>query len=465
VTLWIVSALLTLLLLFILLRPLVVRRGTVTARAAFDLEVYRDQLKEIDRDVARGLIGAEEAEAARLEVQRRILAADQAAGSEQEDRSAPLSTGSVLLLALLVPAIAGSVYLIDGRPDLPGRPFAADEPEPKDPAAATRLAALRESAGKNPGSAAAWERLARFNYEQRRFRSAARAYGRAYKLSGNRPALASIYAEALVRVRNGIVTDEAQALFAVAAKANPRDARARFFLGLAEAQRNRPKAALERWARLELDAPAGAPWLTILRREMARVADAAKIDLAAIRAAAARAAGRSPSTAPRGPTKDDIDNARRMTPEQRMQMIRGMVAGLEARLKEKPDDLAGWQRLGRSYQVLGDREKSAWAYGKAAALAPKDRKVVTDYAAARLRLQKPGTKLDAETVAVLQRLLALDENHALALFYLGVAAADAGRTLEARLYWEKLLKRLPAGSPLRARLEAQLERMRQQLKQ
>ena len=61
-----------------------------------------------------------------------------------------------------------------------------------------------------------------------------------------------------------------------------------------------------------------------------------------------------------------------MSPEQRSQMIRGMVASLAAKLEANPDDAEGWRRLARAYQVLGEDEKAKDASAKAEAAEKKN---------------------------------------------------------------------------------------------
>ncbi|MAO57208.1 MAG: hypothetical protein CMM61_16150, partial [Rhodospirillaceae bacterium] len=71
-----------------------------------------------------------------------------------------------------------------------------------------------------------------------------------------------------------------------------------------------------------------------------------------------------------GPTQEQMRAAQEMSPEDRAEMIRGMVQRLADRLAENPDDLAGWQRLERAYRVLGDTEKADEAAGQVKRLTP-----------------------------------------------------------------------------------------------
>src|SRR5688572_26465373 len=110
-TLWFVLALMTAAAIFAVLWPLA--RRDARLRSGSDIAVYRDQLEEIDRDRAAGLIAGLEAEAARIEVSRRLLAADAVQGTTSAAKTAPLwrrrATALVALIAL--PGFAGGLYL------------------------------------------------------------------------------------------------------------------------------------------------------------------------------------------------------------------------------------------------------------------------------------------------------------------------------------------------------------------
>ena len=124
-TLWLAFALMTAAAIFAVLWPL---SRTGTQRSGSDAEVYRDQLDEIARDSAAGLIGPAEAEAARVEVSRRLIAARDA----EQERAPPDPTRAVMrrrvvaVVALVaVPGLAAALYLVNGSPQLPGEPLAA----------------------------------------------------------------------------------------------------------------------------------------------------------------------------------------------------------------------------------------------------------------------------------------------------------------------------------------------------
>ncbi len=133
-----------------------------------------------------------------------------------------------------------------------------------------------------------------------------------------------------------------------------------------------------------------------------------------------------------------------------------MIAQLEAQLKQNPTDLDGWKRLGRARMVLNEFAPAAAAYRQAHDLAPDDAQVMADYASALIRAQPQGKEITPEAVIVLKKLLAKDQNNALALFYLGLAAAEGGNKEEAAQHWKKLLERLPPDAPIRDLIQKRL---------
>jgi cytochrome c-type biogenesis protein CcmH len=173
------------------------------------------------------------------------------------------------------------------------------------------------------------------------------------------------------------------------------------------------------------------------------------------------AAGKSP---PAGPTEADIEAAGKMKKEDQTAMVRGMVDRLAERLKTNPDDMAGWRRLGRSYLVLGEADKASDALAHAVALAPKNVDVLLDYGEALLNAAGPALaptdRLPAKFLEIMNRVYTLDDNNPVALWYLGVDHAQAGRRAEAAVLWTRLMERLPPNAPERAALAKRLEMLK-----
>ena len=342
-TLWFVFALMTAAAIFAVLWPL---SQTANAQAGSDLAVYRDQLDEIERDRAAGLIGAAEADAARVEVSRRLIAAADAAefthalpiGSPLWRRRA-LTVGAVVLL----PGIAAAFYLALGSPQLPGQPLAERVREAHQGRSIASLVSEAEAhLERNPGDIRGYEVLAPVYLRMGRFADAVSARRKLLMLGGESAGRQSDLGEALVAAANGVVTAEAKSAFERAMVLDPEELKARFYIGLAAEQDGNQAKAAEIWRAMTKNAPADAPWVPMVREALARV-DA-----------------QSSNTAP-GPTADDIAAAGAMSEKDRGDMIRNMVARLADRLKENGRDLEGWQRLLRAYLVLGEREKAVSA--------------------------------------------------------------------------------------------------------
>jgi cytochrome c-type biogenesis protein CcmH len=420
--------------------PLMKGASAAPERAHFDRAVYRDQLRELERDIARGLVDASEAATARLEIERRLLA------SEGQPEAPPQSGGSPVLaigLALVVPAAAALLYLALGSPGIPDEPYAER--------GIRALAALAEEAKAHPDSDAAWSRLARAEAAAGHWQKSAEAYREAMRLTRGRPDVATSYGEMLVMAADGTVTPRAQEAFAAALARDPKNPAARFYLALADAQEGKPKAAIDAWQRLAGNQPADSPLRAEIRQRIADAANAAGLPVPELAAPAAAAAG---------PSAEDMARAAQMTPEERGKMIRGMVEGLAARLKASPDDVDGWTRLARAYGVLGERDKAADAYEQAARLRPEDPQLLLAEANMLMTDHAPQASIPERVVALLQRVETLDPDQPAALWYLGLAAAQQRRFAEASGYWQRLLPLLAEDSDQHKAVSAAIDALR-----
>ena len=149
--------------------------------------------------------------------------------------------------------------------------------------------------------------------------------------------------------------------------------------------------------------------------------------------------------------------AANMSPEDRQKMIHGMVDGLAARLKDQPNDVDGWMRLGRAYTVLGEPERARDALRSAADHAPQRADVLTAYAQALYTPAKAADKPPPEYLTLMRRILALDPDNAQALWFVGNDAAASGDRKQAADLFRRLLARLPPNAPLRPQVQRQLD--------
>ena len=352
-TLWFVFALMTAAAVFAVLWPL--SRRVPAAAGGSDVAVYRDQLDEIARDRASGLIGEAEAEAAKIEVSRRLIAAaDSAHAVPNENAGSPLRRRRATAVAALVslPLGAAALYLAIGSPQVPGAPLAERLAAAHENAPIAKLVAQVEThLEKNPDDARGYAVLAPVYLRLGRFADAVNANRKVIALSGETAQRQADLGEALTASANGIVTVEAKAAFERAVALDKSEPKARFFIGVAAEQDGDKAKAAAIWRDMLAQAPPGAPWTATVQQALASIGEAAPA---------------SPLTAaPPGPSAADVAAAANMTEKDRGDMIRGMVADLAARLQQNGDDIDGWERLLRAYMVLGDRAKAQAAAGDA----------------------------------------------------------------------------------------------------
>ena len=358
--LWAIFAVLTAVVLYALLRPLASGGGNEGSRAAFNATVYRDQLGEVKSDRERGLIGEGDAEAARIEIARRLLAADEETPADLGSSTQSALRALAVALAVLLPLAALSLYLIYGSPRLPDQPLVARLQDPAsnknlDVLVARVEARLRE----HPEEGEGWEVIAPVYMGWRRYTDAAEAYRQSIRLLGESPKRLASYGQALVLANNGVVTEEARKALERALALDPKLIEPRLVLIIAKEQDGQLAAAIEDWRAMLASAPADAPWRKLVEQRLAE--DEAKL---AGKPVAAKPDG-VPAAGPKGPSPDDVAAAQSMSPADRQAMIETMVQGLANRLDQKGDDLAGWLKLVRAYTVLDRKDDALKALEKA----------------------------------------------------------------------------------------------------
>lgn len=362
---WLIAGGLTALAVVLLLLPLRRRAKAGTPRAAYDLNVYRDQLAEVERDTERGILGAEQAAAARGEVERRLLSA--ASRAEEGGNEAPASTAPpgpsravTLGIILFLPAAAFGLYLFLGAPGVPSVPLAERGPVPQGtatPGAMNELAErLAERLAAQPEDRDGWLLLGRTYTELGSYAEAAQAYRQAISQGFDDAETQSALGEALVAAAGGTVGPGARQAFAAALEKDPLSPRARYYGGLALAQDERLEDAIGIWMQLLAQSPPDAPWRPVVAQQIER---------------AAASLGTPTPELPAGsgePSAGAPEAVQQMSPQEQEAFIRSMVERLAARLEAEPGDFEGWLRLARSYGVLGEAERAQEALARAAGL-------------------------------------------------------------------------------------------------
>jgi cytochrome c-type biogenesis protein CcmH len=325
--LWLVFAILTAVAAGSILWPLA-RAPRAVNRSETGIAIYKAQLAEIERDEAQNALAPQDAQAARAEAARRLLA-DRAPAESPPATSRIKAWLAGLAVVIFVPAFSLSLYAVIGRPDLPDSPLTART----DLQAA--IAKIEEHLREHPDDGRGYEVLAPVYLHLGRAKDAVNAARAALRLLGETPARDSLYGETLVAAAHGTVTEEARQVFEAAVAKDSSAATPRFFLGLAAEQAGDKARAKEIWSKLVSDAPQDAPWVKPLRDRLSALDDAA--------GEAANGIAAKIGALPEG---------------QRMSAIRAMVERLAARLAQNGQDLEGWLRLIRSYAVLNEPGKA-----------------------------------------------------------------------------------------------------------
>ena len=358
--LWVIFAVLTGAAVLAVLWPLSRAPATTDARE-LDVSFYKAQAAEIDRDVARGVIGDAEATTARNEAARRLMAASRTAPDDVSRTSPSIARWVALAVVLLVPAVALGLYSYIGEPNMSDAPLEARlNADPAKMDMATVMAKLERTVAANPNDGRGWALLARMYTQLGRTDGAATAYRQEIRLLGPSEERLSALGEDETVLADGQGTPAAAQHFEAAAKRDPTSPRARYYLALAAEQGGDKTKAVTIWKAIVTDGPANAPWIPSIRSRIA----AATGEPTAPPSMARNDGAANADTAEAGQAKMAAAVAA-MPAGQQQQMIHGMVDRLADRLKTKGDDIEGWLRLVRAYGVLQEQDKAKSALADA----------------------------------------------------------------------------------------------------
>ena len=432
------------------------QRGTGPMHYDEDLQDQIDQLMlaraTLDEDHQTGQLSDSDFAATCLDIDRRLLGLSQqlaqaSASSPKDQTLTRLAVG----LAIILPLGAALIYAALGRPDLRDNPLvdrAAEIASRSETITATKknlaqnLARAQAATVTTPDDIESWLKLAEAAASVNDSATEIRALRMARQLTNDDPSVLSLLAEALSRAADGQVTVPARDLIDTVLATDPDEPRALFLSGLAAFQDGDYQAAVTRWQRLLSISTADAPWLPIVRANIAQAAEAGGIALPLAN----------------GPDADSIAAAADMTANDRQAMILSMVESLRDRLDETPDDTEGWLRLARAYDVLGDRAAAFTALARATESAPDDAPLAYQFLERTIGIELSPAQLSmAQTV--IARLAENDTNGPQYLFFRGHIAKLSGDPDTARSVWTDLLGTMPAESEMAAALAAEIAKL------
>ena len=375
-TFWIISTAIALVVAALLIGALRAARLRDVDAVASDIAVYKDQLAEVERDLARGILTADEADAVRIEVSRRLLEADKRTAAPDTDQKGQSGLG-IAIVVLAVVAGGIGVYAWLGAPgygdlpmqarlqaleaarsDRPNQDAAEAEvrselpsPAPADPAFLTLMEQLRAAVAERPDDIQGLTFLAQYEARLGRYAEARAAQQQLVADKGDQATAADrlTLVDIMVFAAGGYVSPEAEAVVKEVLREDPGNGAARYYFGLTEAQAGRADRAFPIWARLLEDSPPTAPWVPVVRGEIFDVAFAAGVTNYELPAISGQPAL----------SQDDINAANDMTPQERAEMVQGMVGRLADRLAIEGGPPEDWARLIGTLGVLGDLPRAA----------------------------------------------------------------------------------------------------------
>ena len=270
-TFWLIAAVFVAIALAFLL-PTLLQRGATepdTGVKEANLSVYRDQLSELDADLQNGLIGAEQHQQDREEIERRLLSDVAALGpvATSNGKAASDGRGAAYALAFAIPIVAIIFYFQIGNPaamstsaPVVAPPVGAQRPVASGSQAAdgpmteqrieANIAALAKRLDENPGDLQGWRMLARSYSTLKKYDESSKAYARAVALKADDADLLADYALALTMARGQQIEGEPMEMVNKALKLEPENPKALQLAGGAAFQAKRFKEAIDYWQRV-----------------------------------------------------------------------------------------------------------------------------------------------------------------------------------------------------------------------
>lgn len=256
---WILAAALVVVALAALVRPLLrdAAAPTVDATRASNVRLLRDQLAELDAELAAGALAPDQHASARAELERRALEETREADVTVSARS---GRGSALTLAVLLPALAVVLYLALGNRMAFDPVFAKAPSEATQADVETLVERLAQRMREQPGDPEGWALLGRSYAAMGRFEPARDAYAKAVGLLPDNPWLLADYADAMAMTQGRTLAGDPERLVLRALEIDPDHLKALALAGSAAMERGDFAGAVRHWTRVKQVAPPDSPF-------------------------------------------------------------------------------------------------------------------------------------------------------------------------------------------------------------
>lgn len=487
---WILTALLTAGATWALIRPLAQARATAADATddplAIERALHDRRLKDIERDLTRGTVTAEEAEGLRAEAARVLLARTRSLKAQGGHRTGPGVAAKPWFLALMVaiPGVTLGLYLWQGalseeadwQAQMAQNQRQRQQVEqllsqsPDDPGVLLDTARARLDTGDRDGAFQLLDHLLRLVPDM---------------AQTEQGFYVGAVIEMRIAARAGTIDGRSAQIIDRALELAPDDPRVRFYHGYLEEKRGNLESAIDIWVALLADSPADAGWVEPVRRELAR-----------LDAQAAETAQTLPPSQPSPGQEGLPDGAQAvmdMSPEERAQFMADRVDALRARVEdgtataedlrmlarveqsqgndaaaadalgtlgEMTDNPRAWIASGQGWLAAGEPEQALIAFRAATALDASLADAWAMQAMLLVRLERIPEATDS-----LKRALEVDDTNTIALFESARLAAMAGEQAQAEALFGRALASLPEDSPARTSLRAQADAILSQIPQ
>ncbi len=456
---WIIFSALSLLSIIFILWPLINSQNHKDNEKSFEIEFFKKQLSDLNKDIELDILSKKEADEISIEINRRLLKAQNARKEFNITNNPKLLILTSMVIAVGMPFTTLIIYMNLGFPNYnvainqnTSTPLTG---HPDDNNVDNLILTLSERLDKNPNDIEGWLLLARTYREINNIPKALKTYKDAMLYNPNNIPIASEYAEVIVISNQGEVNEVSELAFKNILLQDRKNPRARFYIGLALSQRGEPQKAIAVWRDLTKDAPPSAPWLSIVKDEMAKVAIESNIMPMSINpqhpleGQLSENQNINTENNKNIPLADeenflpDVSNLSNNFSSENLKMIQEMVGGLEARLEFGEEDYEGWLQLGRSYIVLENYDKAKFAFENASRMKPYDVFPLIQIANILLKPIPNNSEIPPQLGPLSNKILKIDQDNPDGLFIAGLLAEKNGDKALAKKYWLKLIQVLP----------------------